>query len=321
MRGPGQRPKCPTCAEKDAQIALIDKNRDIIVADYERDRRAAKARATAAEQERDRLKVDVLDFQLRTVGLESKLAAAEQERDKVTTIAERFEMDLGIARAKLAVAERREAEKDAESKTHEAAMVIYAKRVVVLEAALRLALPHVESQADAEHMLDGFGPRQPRDSDRLVARIHAALASPSTPSPAPSAEPDDWSVSVSRSGENLVTIEPRMLSGRPTFSVTDEAAIRAAGHHLLAFIGSENPEPFIVDDEAEAQPSPPPRSAPREAGEPHEAGEPKDTRRDCTCLGTCKGPEGLGPRWRCVMGREKPAPVAASEPKEPTDAT
>jgi hypothetical protein len=41
-----------------------------------------------------------------------------------------------------------------------------------------------------------------------------------------------------------------------------------------------------------------------------------DTRRDCTCLGTCKGPEGLGPRWRCVMGREKPAPVTASEPKD-----
>jgi hypothetical protein len=28
-----------------------------------------------------------------------------------------------------------------------------------------------------------------------------------------------------------------------------------------------------------------------------------DTRRDCTCLGTCKGPDGLGPNWRCVLGR------------------
>ncbi len=24
--------------------------------------------------------------------------------------------------------------------------------------------------------------------------------------------------------------------------------------------------------------------------------------RDCTCLGACKGPEGLAPGWRCVIG-------------------
>jgi ribosomal protein S27AE len=47
---------CPTCAEKDAQIALIDKNRDLIVADYERDRRAAspstQSHAPSAEPQR-----------------------------------------------------------------------------------------------------------------------------------------------------------------------------------------------------------------------------------------------------------------------------
>ncbi len=29
-----------------------------------------------------------------------------------------------------------------------------------------------------------------------------------------------------------------------------------------------------------------------------------DTRRDCTCTGTCAGPNGLAPQWRCVLGRE-----------------
>lgn len=31
--------------------------------------------------------------------------------------------------------------------------------------------------------------------------------------------------------------------------------------------------------------------------------------RDCTCLGTCKGADGLGPGWRCVM-----APMEIKEP-------
>lgn len=25
--------------------------------------------------------------------------------------------------------------------------------------------------------------------------------------------------------------------------------------------------------------------------------------KDCTCLGSCRGPEGLGSGWRCVLGR------------------
>ena len=29
--------------------------------------------------------------------------------------------------------------------------------------------------------------------------------------------------------------------------------------------------------------------------------KPEDTRRECTCLGTCKGKEGLGPGWRCAL--------------------
>lgn len=42
-----------------------------------------------------------------------------------------------------------------------------------------------------------------------------------------------------------------------------------------------------------------------------------DTRRDCTCLGTCRGAEGLGPRWKCAL--ESPASLAPVEPTpEPT---
>lgn len=37
--------------------------------------------------------------------------------------------------------------------------------------ALAEALPHVESSANAEHMLDGFGPRQERPVDDLVRRM------------------------------------------------------------------------------------------------------------------------------------------------------
>jgi hypothetical protein len=38
---------------------------------------------------------------------------------------------------------------------------------------------------------------------------------------------------------------------------------------------------------------------------------PSDTRRDCTCLGTCKGADGLSPRYRCALS---PAPVSPVEP-------
>ena len=47
---------------------------------------------------------------------------------------------------------------------------------------------------------------------------------------------DYWSVTVSRNGENIVTLEPNCLAGRE-LSSEDEAAIRTAASHLLAFIG------------------------------------------------------------------------------------
>lgn len=46
-----------------------------------------------------------------------------------------------------------------------------------------------------------------------------------------------WSVTVERDGENLVTIEPRCLSGKPDFTEAEAQTIRDAAEHLLAFIG------------------------------------------------------------------------------------
>lgn len=48
---------------------------------------------------------------------------------------------------------------------------------------------------------------------------------------------EHWSVSVSRNGENLVTIESNMLAGQPEFSDEDARVIRSCAAHLLAFIG------------------------------------------------------------------------------------
>lgn len=45
-----------------------------------------------------------------------------------------------------------------------------------------------------------------------------------------------WSVTVSRDGEEIVTIESNCLSGRE-ISAADEDAIRTAARHLLSFIG------------------------------------------------------------------------------------
>lgn len=55
-------------------------------------------------------------------------------------------------------------------------------------------------------------------------------------------------VEVSVNGEPVLSIETEMLAGVPNI---DEYAqeIRHAAHHLLAFIGPENPEPFIIEDE------------------------------------------------------------------------
>lgn len=49
-----------------------------------------------------------------------------------------------------------------------------------------------------------------------------------------------WSVTVSRHGEDIVTIETNMLAGRE-ISHEDEEAIRAAAYSLLGFIGEGAP--------------------------------------------------------------------------------
>lgn len=55
--------------------------------------------------------------------------------------------------------------------------------------------------------------------------------------------PDHWSVTVSRNGEEIVTIEPRCLSGRD-LSPEDEATVRTAAENLLAFVGPERTPGF-----------------------------------------------------------------------------
>ena len=45
-----------------------------------------------------------------------------------------------------------------------------------------------------------------------------------------------WSVTVSRNGEDIVTISSNSLSGRE-LDAEDEKAIRTAARHLLAFVG------------------------------------------------------------------------------------
>jgi hypothetical protein len=47
---------------------------------------------------------------------------------------------------------------------------------------------------------------------------------------------DHWAVTVTRNGENVVTIESNCLSGRE-LDPADEDTIRIAARHLLAFVG------------------------------------------------------------------------------------
>lgn len=54
-----------------------------------------------------------------------------------------------------------------------------------------------------------------------------------------------YSVTVSRGGEIILTIERGMLSGQADLSKEDAAAIRDAGEHLIAFAGPEVTECFI----------------------------------------------------------------------------
>lgn len=57
---------------------------------------------------------------------------------------------------------------------------------------------------------------------------------------------EHWSVTVERNGEKVVTIESNCLSGRD-ISGEDEATIRTAATHLLAFIGlSADVRPTVI---------------------------------------------------------------------------
>lgn len=67
----------------------------------------------------------------------------------------------------------------------------------------------------------------------------------------PSHRPADehWSVTVSRHGEKIVTIETNCLTGRE-LSLDDEETIRTCARHLLAFIGDPAPLDRLADGEA-----------------------------------------------------------------------
>ena len=58
---------------------------------------------------------------------------------------------------------------------------------------------------------------------------------------------EHWAVTVSPDGEEIVTIESNLLSGRE-ITAEDEATIRMAAHHLLAFIGDPTPSTRQRDD-------------------------------------------------------------------------
>lgn len=55
----------------------------------------------------------------------------------------------------------------------------------------------------------------------------------------PAVPKQHWAVSVSRNGENLVTIESNCLAGKPDFSAEDKQCIRDCARNLLAFIGEK----------------------------------------------------------------------------------
>lgn len=52
-------------------------------------------------------------------------------------------------------------------------------------------------------------------------------------------ETQHWGVTVSRNGDEIVTIESNCLSGRE-ISAEDEIVIRRAANHPLAFIGDSH---------------------------------------------------------------------------------
>lgn len=51
-----------------------------------------------------------------------------------------------------------------------------AAEITELRTLLEIARPFVDSQAQAERMLDGFGPRPHRPIDKFLERIDAAIA-------------------------------------------------------------------------------------------------------------------------------------------------
>ena len=58
---------------------------------------------------------------------------------------------------------------------------------------------------------------------------------------------DHWSVTVTRNGEDLITIESNSLCGKAELTPEDEEVIRAAGMHLLAFVGEPRSEVASMD--------------------------------------------------------------------------
>jgi hypothetical protein len=54
-----------------------------------------------------------------------------------------------------------------------------------------------------------------------------------------------YSVTVSKDGEAILTIEREMVAGKSDLTPEDEAAIRDAGEHLMAFAGPEHRGCFV----------------------------------------------------------------------------
>lgn len=93
-----------------------------------------------------------------------------------------------------------------------------------------------------------------RDRSDVLHAVTDALEALSSSAPVErpplprSEETQFWAVTVSRNGDDLVTIETNCLSGKPEFSEEDARVIRMAAEHLSAFIGPEERETFIPCD-------------------------------------------------------------------------
>ena len=64
---------------------------------------------------------------------------------------------------------------------------------------------------------------------------------------------EGYSVTVSKHGEPILTIERSMLSGQSEFSAADAAAVRDAAEQMLSFIGPETTRCFACGAEAECR--------------------------------------------------------------------